>query len=142
MKQKGYEVYWLDGLAEKITYNQWLNKIKEIQPDLIAIETKTPVIKYHWEIIKDLKLPITNHQSPVTVLMGDHVTALPEESMQNCPVDFIITGGDYDFGLLSIANYLSKKEPLGPEFGIEKKYLILNTRFARPDARLAEARRA
>ncbi len=44
--------------------------------------------------------------------MGDHVTALPEESLKNCPVDFVITGGDYDFGLLSIANYLSKKEKL------------------------------
>ena len=46
--------------------------------------------------------------------MGDHVTALPEETMENCLVDFIITGGDYDFGLLSIANHLAKKEKLEP----------------------------
>ncbi len=105
LKQKGYGVYWLDGLAEKMTYDQWLNKVNEIQPDLIAIETKTPVIKYHWKIIEDLK-------KFQIVLMGDHVTALPEESMQNCPVDFIITGGDYDFSLLSIADFLSKEKEL------------------------------
>ena len=39
-------------MAEKMTYDQWLKKVIEIKPDLIAIETKTPVIKYHWEIIK------------------------------------------------------------------------------------------
>ena len=109
LKQKGYEVYWLDGLAEKMTYEEWLEKVKEIQPDLIAIETKTPVIKYHWKIIHDTKYMIQNTKF---VLMGDHVTAMPEESMKNCPVDFVITGGDYDFGLLSIADYLSGKSKL------------------------------
>jgi len=106
LKKEGYEVYWLDGLAEKLTYDQWLNRVKEIQPDIIAIETKTPVVKYHWRIINELtKLQINESK---IVLMGDHVTAMPEESLENCPVDFIITGGDYDFGLLSIANHLSK----------------------------------
>lgn len=112
LKNKGHEVYWLDGLAEKLIYNQWLDKIKEIKPDVIAIETKTPVIKYHWKIIKELKSLSTNTYPLTTILMGDHVTALPEESLKNCPVDFIITGGDYDFGLLNIANYLSGKDKL------------------------------
>lgn len=131
LKKEGYEVYWLDGLAEKLTYEQWFKKICEINPDLIAIETKTPVVKYHWKIIKDLKLLITNHQSPVTVLMGDHVTAMPEESMKNCPVDFIITGGDYDFGLLNIANHLNRKEKL--EDGIwsrqDSRFIVHNSKF-------------
>jgi len=146
LKEKGYEVYWLDGLAEKLSYKQWLSKVEEIKPDIVAIESKTPVVKYHWQIIKDLKSPATshqppitshqppatNHQSPITVLMGDHVTALPEETMENCPVDFIITGGDYDFGLLSIADYLSKGKKLDPGIWYRKKihntkYIIQNT---------------
>jgi len=145
LKQKGYEVYWLDGLAEKMTYEEWLEKVKEIQPDLIAIETKTPVIKYHWKIIEDLKkFQISRFDREARranfkfqiVLMGDHVTALPEESMQNCPVDFVITGGDYDFGLLNIANHLSKKEPLGSGIWYRKK--ILNTKYPlRPPRREA-----
>ncbi len=109
LKEKGYEVYWLDGLAEKMTYEQWEKRLLEINPDLLAIETKTPVVKYHWKIIKKLK--IENCKLKI-ILMGDHPTALPEESMKNCPVDFIIAGGDYDFGLLNIANHLSKNEKL------------------------------
>ena len=127
LKQKGHEVYWLDGLAEKMTYEEWLSRVKEIKPDIVAIETKTPVVKYHWKIIRDLK-QISNIQYPIfVVLMGDHVTAMPEESMQNCPVDFIITGGDYDFGLLSIVNHLSKGEKL--EAGIWYRKKIHNTKY-------------
>ena len=127
LKSKGYEVYWLDGIAEKMTYEEWLEKVKEIKPDIIAIETKTPVVKYHWKIIRDLK-QISNIQYPIfVVLMGDHVTAMPDESMQNCPVDFVITGGDYDFGLLNIANHLSKKEKL--ESGIWYREDIRNLKL-------------
>jgi len=114
LQKNGYEVKWLDGLAEKWTYEKWLAEIKKIKPDIIALESKTPVIKEYWKIVRDLKSLVTNCQPPITILMGDHVTALPEESMENCPVDFIITGGDYDFLLLSIANHLSKGEKLDP----------------------------
>jgi len=132
LRSKGYEVFWLDGLAEKMTYGEWEKKLLEIHPDLLAIETKTPVIKEHWKIIKKIKL-ISNIQYPISVvLMGDHVTALPEESMKNCAVDFVITGGDYDFGLLSIADHLSKGKKLESGIWYRKeihntKYLIQNT---------------
>jgi radical SAM superfamily enzyme YgiQ (UPF0313 family) len=40
-------------------------------------------------------------------LMGDHVTALPEESMTKCPsLDYVITGGDYDLSLLKLAEHM------------------------------------
>lgn len=112
LKQKGYDVYWLDGLAERWNYEKWKEEILKIKPDLIFIETKTPVIKFHWEIIKDLKKLAVGGWQLAVVIAGDHVTALPEETMQNSLVDFVITGGDYDFGLLSIANHLSKSEKL------------------------------
>lgn len=104
LQQHGYQVFWDDAIAEKLTYNQWLNRIIKKQPDLIVIETKTPVIKQHWQIIKDIKksLPKSN-----VVLMGDHVTALPQESIKHSPVDFILCGGDYDFMLLDLASQLS-----------------------------------
>ena len=51
----------------------------------------------------------------MTVLMGDHVTALPEESLQNSPVDFVITGGNYDFRRLNLSNSLKKDRNPKPE---------------------------
>ncbi|MBU1071523.1 B12-binding domain-containing radical SAM protein [Patescibacteria group bacterium] len=109
LKNAGFNVSWLDGIAQEQSYPKWLTKLINIKPDLIIIETKTPVVKYHWKIIREIKkkLPQSN-----IVLMGDHVTALPEESFKKCPVDFIITGGDFDFLMLSIANHLAKKTKL------------------------------
>src|SRR3990170_2586004 len=107
LKENGYDVLWDDGIAEGLTYAQWLERIKREKPDVVAIETKTPVIKRHWKIIDDLKKLATGNWQPATVLMGDHVTALPEESMLNSPVDFVLTGGDYDFLLLNLCSQLA-----------------------------------
>ncbi|MDO8725189.1 MAG: radical SAM protein [Candidatus Methanoperedens sp.] len=111
LKENGYDVLWDDGIAENKSYNEWRNEIKRLKPDLIAFETKTPVVKKHWSFVNDIK-----SISPETkiVLMGDHVTALPQESMENCMTDFIITGGDYDFLLLNLADHISRGKELEP----------------------------
>ena len=108
LKENGFEVIWNDCIAEDWSYEKFLNFVKDEKPDLIAMETKTPVIKEHWKIINDIKGLSPKGTVPMTVLMGDHVTALPEESMKNSQVDFIITGGDYDFLLLNLCETLQK----------------------------------
>jgi radical SAM superfamily enzyme YgiQ (UPF0313 family) len=108
LKENGYDVIWDDAIAENLTYAEWLQRVRKERPDVIALETKTPVVKLHWKIIGDLDGLEKEGWRPTIVLMGDHVTALPEESMLNSCVDFVITGGDYDFQLLNLCNYLSK----------------------------------
>ncbi len=104
LSQAGYEVVWDDGIAEEKSYTQWLSTVEKNSPDIMMIETKTPVLKRHWRIIDDVK-----QVSPQTkvVLVGDHVTALPLESMENSKTDFVIEGGDYDFLLLNLTRYLN-----------------------------------
>ncbi len=113
LKQAGHEVIWLDCVAENISYDRFIEIIQEECPDLIAFETKTPVVKQHWRIIDELKNFRRSRDSDKTsgkneklkiVLFGDHVTALPEESFQNSQVDFVLTGGDYDFLLLNLCD--------------------------------------
>ena len=114
LQNKGYKVIWDDAIAERKTYSQWKKDVENELPGMIVMETKTPVVKMHWEILGDLKrvLPDTR-----LVLMGDHVTALPEESFRNSPVDYILTGGDYDFLLAGLVDYINQKVP-GLEPGI------------------------
>jgi radical SAM superfamily enzyme YgiQ (UPF0313 family) len=111
LKDAGHEVIWADGIATKMSEDEYLDLIKREKPDLIVIESKTPVIKRHWKFIDFLK---THNSKLITVLVGDHVTALPEESMQKSQVDYILTGGDYDFLLLNLVNHLTKDEKLEP----------------------------
>ncbi|MFH1745401.1 MAG: B12-binding domain-containing radical SAM protein, partial [bacterium] len=49
LKKNNYEVFWDDGIAEEMTYEKWLTRIIKEKPDLIAMETKTPVVKMHWQ---------------------------------------------------------------------------------------------
>jgi len=106
LKKAGYDVVWDDAIAEEKSYDQWLADLKRNNPDLVMIETKTPVVKKHWRIIEDLKQVVPEAKA---VLVGDHTTALPLESMENSKVDYILTGGDYDFLLINLVEYLDGK---------------------------------
>jgi hypothetical protein len=55
LKQNGCEVFWDDAIAENLSYAKWKERLIREKPDVVAIETKTPVIKRHWQIINDLK---------------------------------------------------------------------------------------
>lgn len=124
LKTKGHEVTWDDCIAEKKSIEQFLKRIKDQEPGLIALETKTPVVRQHWQICEKIKdiLPDTK-----LVLMGDHITALPEETMKSSMVDYVITGGDYDFSLLSIINQIEKAEHLLPGVWYREGRIIKNT---------------
>jgi radical SAM superfamily enzyme YgiQ (UPF0313 family) len=76
---------------------------------VVVIETKTPTVKTYWKTINNLK---KNFPKLKVVLVGDHVTALPKESFENSQVDFVLTGGDFDFALLNLVNHLERKAKL------------------------------
>lgn len=124
LSKSGYDVLWDDGIAEEKSYDKWLDDLAGEEPDLVAIETKTPVVKKHWKIIDDLKERIPKAK---VILMGDHVTALPLESFENSKVDFVITGGDYDFMLLSLAKWLEGKSNPDPGIYYKEDGKVKNT---------------
>lgn len=125
LRQAGFEVVWADGIAERWTYQDFLKKVLAEKPDLIVIETKTPVVKKHWKIIEELKILAGNDWQLKTVLTGDHVTALPEESMRNSQVDYVLTGGDFDLLLLNLCQHLVGREKLQP--GVWSREKIKNS---------------
>jgi radical SAM superfamily enzyme YgiQ (UPF0313 family) len=111
LDRAGHEVLWNDAVAMRWSQERFWEYMRRERPDLIALETKTPVVELHWDITRRLKeeLPDT-----VTVLFGDHVTALPEESLRRSPVDYVLTGGDYDFLLLNLVEHLERSVELEP----------------------------
>lgn len=108
-KEAGHTVGWFDGIAKEQKYYDWEKELLEFSPDFVVIESKTPVIKIHWQIINNLK-----EKFPKTkfILVGDHATAFPLESMEGSNVDYVIIGGDYDFVIRSLLNHVSKKEKI------------------------------
>jgi len=106
LKQEGHDVIWLDCIAEKVGMDRFLRLIEKEKPDLFAFETKTPVVKQHWKLVNDLKEKFPKMK---IVLMGDHVTNFPEESMKNSKVDYIVCGGDFDFMLRDLIKAIEGK---------------------------------
>ena len=98
MKKAGCEVLFLDGIAAELGEDEFERRLDAFAPDMVVVETKTPVVKKHWRWIDAFK----ERSDAKVVLVGDHVTALPEESMASCGVDFILTGGDWDFLLKNL----------------------------------------
>jgi len=109
LKDKGYRVYWMDGISEGKKYDQWIDELTATAPDFLLMETKSPVVKAHWKIIDDIKSKIPDLK---IVIVGDHVTAFPEETLKNCSVDYIIKGGDYDFVIVNLLNHIYAGEDL------------------------------
>ena len=96
LKSRGHEVLWLDGIAEGLTQAQFDEHFAAFRPDLFLLETKTPVVKATWRKVDRLKELVPDC---TIVLCGDHVTAFPEETLNNCKADFVLAGGDYDFSI-------------------------------------------
>lgn len=131
LAKNGFQVQWLDCIAENIFLEDFKEVFIKDIPDVIAMETKTPLIKGQWHLIDKLKLWAKEKNKRVTVvLFGDHVTALPEESFDNSQVDFILTGGNYDFLLLNVCKLLRgevKFTDLKPGIWYQKDNKVHNT---------------
>ena len=111
LAQDGFDVLWNDAITMGWSREQFNDFIQREQPDLIALETKTPVVRQHWRTVNEMK-NLAPHCR--TVLVGDHVTALPLETTRESHVDYVISGGDYDVSLLALARHLRDGAPLPP----------------------------
>ncbi len=109
LQHHGYKVYWMDGIAEKKTYEQWIKELKKINPDYLMVETKSPIVKTHWKQINDLKKRFPRLK---LIWVGDHISYLPLEIFENSKLDYAITGGDYDFVSVNLLNHIHKGEEL------------------------------
>ncbi len=91
LKEAGHEVLFLDGIAAELTVESFERQLAEFRPDYVVIETKTPVVKRHckWAAEHDYRV----------IMVGDHVTALPNETVGKPGVWAVIPGGDWDYGL-------------------------------------------
>lgn len=144
LKSRGYEVLWLDGIARNFTPAAFWEALEAWRPDVLFLETKTPVVQFHlaWAIECKRRLPACQ-----IVFAGDHVTARPEEVLACPAVDAVLKGGDYDFALLSwlegreIPVDLSTLPPIDRVLTRWKDYAYRNGNFAKtPGAYIMSAR--
>lgn len=123
LHKAGHEVLFLDGMASRLTQEEFISKLMTFHPGLIFMETKAPVIKDHWAFIERFK----GMNGWTIALGGDHVSCFPKESLEISPVDYCISGGDFDVSLVALANALEGKGVLPPGIYYRKQGAIRHT---------------
>ena len=76
LKKAGHEVAWLDGIAEEWSPETLSDRLAAFAPDVVVLETKTPVVKRHWAWIAAFKattVPAGEDQEPMLELTRELV---------------------------------------------------------------------
>lgn len=105
----GYDIDLVDAAAEEITKEAVIKRVSEFAPLLAVVDTSTPSIYNDTAFCEELK-----RQCPelFIVLVGTHVSALPEDSLQlNGAVDAVAIG-EYDVTISELADVLAHGKKL------------------------------
>jgi anaerobic magnesium-protoporphyrin IX monomethyl ester cyclase len=100
LEQHGFAVTLWDCPADRIPFARVRDYIREQRPDLVVLDTSTPSIYSDLEageIIKSL------HPSSFVLLVGPHVSALPEETLQSSRLVDGVAIREYDYTVLDLA---------------------------------------
>lgn len=121
LKKHGHDVHVIEALYDrKVTtekeYEQYLNDVEKLNPELLIAEISTPSYKNDIKIFKDIKQRLPSIKIAVT---GQHANALPEEIIKENEgiIDYVLVG-EYEFTGLEVAN--GKREDGSPLVPIMK----------------------
>ncbi|MCK5680685.1 cobalamin-dependent protein, partial [bacterium] len=98
-----YTVTLTDAPAQGLDENRILVIAEELTPDLIVLDTSTPSIDHDLEIANRIRQRLPNS---LIILVGTHVSATPEETLQKGSAIDIIARREYEETLLELANLL------------------------------------
>ena len=106
LKKEGIGVKIVDLNLSKYPWRDLVAIIGEFRPQMVGTTFTTPLFEQAKEICKIVKQTNPTIQ---TVVGGPHVSALPEETLSNGPVDVGIIGeGDFNFVQVVLGNDKAK----------------------------------
>jgi len=112
LKKNGYEVYLIDAIAEKMSYEDFINKVRRIVPDFIATETSTASLYNDMVLLKRLK------KSAKIIVCGPDVNIAKKEFLEGHKfIDYVLIG-EYEMTLLDLLQSLDKHKILDGVQGI------------------------
>ena len=115
LEQDGFAVRLVDAPAAGLDLPGLLSIADDYQPRLVVIETSTPSIYNDVEVVKAIK---SHMPGAFALLVGPHVTALPEESLQLSPAVDAVVRGEYDYTVRDVARALAGGSDLSTVLGL------------------------
>ncbi len=105
LEKAGHEVLLIDAPAEKAKLEDVKARIMSFQPEMAVFDTSTPSIHSDISALSHVKEWFGGRL--LTILVGTHPTALPEETLGLSPHIDIIARREYDYTLRDIADKMA-----------------------------------
>ncbi len=99
LKREGFDVDLIDAPADGYDLDYCLERIRRFGPDIIVLDTSTPSIYNDVEIAGKLKDELPE---VFVVLVGTHVSALPEETLKMDKRIDAVAQYEYEYTLLDL----------------------------------------
>jgi radical SAM superfamily enzyme YgiQ (UPF0313 family) len=116
LEKEGISVKVLEAVAESLSFDQIIERIREINPDIVASGGQTPVSVNSIKIFRRVKHDISSRI--VTLAGGPHFTFTAEESLKSCPELDIVVRGEGEYTILEVCQRFAKGEDLEGVHGI------------------------
>ncbi len=109
LKENGFEVIWDDANSQLKKHNEWLDNLEKSNPNIVVLESTTPVMKQMWKISDLIKKRLPK---VIIVMTGYHSMRSPHETLLNSSVDIVLKSNHVDFLLLKLCFKLQKDRDL------------------------------
>jgi anaerobic magnesium-protoporphyrin IX monomethyl ester cyclase len=124
LRDLGYDVYWDDGNAQGKSYETWFSDLKTLKPDIIVLESTTPVMKFYWSLVNSIKdaLPCA-----IIIMTGYHSMRNPQETMALSKTDIVLRSNHIDFVLKRLVPYIDEHDSWRDTCDIEGLWIRQDT---------------
>ena len=112
LEEVGYAVTLTDAPARGLELKEILSQAERLQPELIVMDTSTPSIENDIRVGEKLKKVLP--QSFI-VLVGTHVSALPEETLLKSDSIDAVARREYEYTVRELASLLANKSLCPPD---------------------------
>jgi len=114
-RQEGVDVLLVDGVAEKMTDDEFLGRVQAFRPDLVVLEVSTISIDVDLACARNVRSLCPNAK---IAFCGLHTYMFEREFLkQHDCVDFVMKG-EYEYTLKDLVGALSSGQPLSDVPGI------------------------
>jgi anaerobic magnesium-protoporphyrin IX monomethyl ester cyclase len=100
LEQNGFNVKLIDAPAAGHDLVYLLDLLDQFQPRLVVMDTSTPSVHNDVEVAQAIK---ARAPGVFIVLVGPHVTALPEQTLGISPAIDAVARGEYDYTIRDLA---------------------------------------
>ena len=89
-EKMGHEVVLIDSDVEEMSVNDVIESIKNFAPNIVGVSSTTPIYNSASMILETVK---KHNPDIITILGGNHMTALPQKTMEeNSSIDIGVVG--------------------------------------------------